>query len=87
MLIHQFITFEDVCWNIQNVKFKSFSLQKLMRLYISLCLSLRFAFWFCNYGSKTKTQLHQTRLLKNYKTFPTIEVVFEKYTTLLRTSN
>ena len=38
-------------------------------------------------GLKTKTQLHQTRLLKNYKTFPTIEGAFEKYTTLLRTSN
>ena len=49
------------------------------------------AVWFLVFvitnGLKTKTQLHQTRLLKNYKTFPTIEGVFEKYTTLLRTSN
>ena len=80
MLIHQFITSEDVCWNIQNVKFKSFSLQKLMRLYIyHYVYHCGLLFGFCNYGSKTKTQLHQTRLLKNYKTFPTIEGAFEKY--------
>ena len=86
MLIHYFITSEDVCWNIRNVKFKSFSLQKCVYIYhyVYHC-GLRFG--FCNYGLKTKTQLHQTRLLKNYKTFPTIEGVFEKYITLLRTSN
>lgn len=86
MLIQQFITSEDVCWNTRNVKFKAFISPEMHLIYISLSLSLQFAFCF-SYGLKTKTQLHQTRLLKNYKKFPTIESVFEMYRTLLRTSN
>ena len=87
MLIHQFITSEDVCWNIRNVKFKSFSLQKCVYIYHYVYHCGCFLVFVITNGLKTKTQLHQTRLLKNYKTFPTIEGVFEKYTTLLRTSN
>lgn len=87
MLIQQFITSEDVCWNTRNVKFKSFISPEMHLIYIYHYLyhsSLLFVF---SYGLKTKTQLHQTRLLKNYKKFPTIESVFEMYRTLLRTSN
>ena len=60
MLIQQFITSEDVCWNIRNVKFKSSFSPEMHLIYISSCLSLHFAFCFFLYALKIKTQLHQT---------------------------
>ena len=46
VVIQRFTTSEDVCWNIRNVKISKafYSFQKCV--YISLCLSPRFAFCF-----------------------------------------
>ena len=71
-----FITSEDVCWNVRNVKFKSLFSPEMHLIYIYIYhhvyhCSLRFVF---SYVLKTKTQLHQTRLLKIIKNFRRLKV-------------
>ena len=50
VVIRRFITSEDVCWNIRNVKLKSFfRLSRTKSVYISLCLPPQFVFCFSLY--------------------------------------
>ena len=50
VVIRRFITSEDVCWNIRNVKLKTFfRLSRTKSVYISLCLSPQFVFCFSLY--------------------------------------
>ena len=46
VVVQRFISSEDVCWNIWNVKLSLFSSQKCIIYYISLCLSPHVCFFF-----------------------------------------
>ena len=49
VVVQRFISSEDVCWNIWNVKLSLFSSQKCIIYYISLCLSPHVCFFFSHY--------------------------------------
>ena len=57
VVVQRFISSEDVCWNIRNVKLNLFPSQKCIIYYISLCLSPHVCF-FCHYRPTHLPILH-----------------------------